>query len=54
MVDRGPRRFYRQSLLDFLLGRAYSKLGRPEEAKAAFQKLSELNRAEVQGGTKIG
>lgn len=36
----------------FLLGRAYSKLGRPEEAKAAFQKLSELNRAEVQGGAK--
>jgi tetratricopeptide (TPR) repeat protein len=31
-----------------LLGRAYSKLGRPEEAKAAFQKFDELNRAESQ------
>jgi protein O-GlcNAc transferase len=31
-----------------LLGRAYSKLGRPEEAKAALQKLDELNRAESQ------
>jgi tetratricopeptide (TPR) repeat protein len=31
----------------FLLGRAYSKLGRQEESKAAFQKLDELNRAEI-------
>lgn len=31
----------------FLLGRAYSKLGRQDEAKAALQKLDELNRAEV-------
>jgi len=33
----------------FLLGRAYSKLGRQEEAKAAIKKLDELNRAEVPG-----
>lgn len=31
----------------FLLGRAYSKLGRQEESKAAFQKLDEMNRAEI-------
>jgi tetratricopeptide (TPR) repeat protein len=31
----------------FLLGRAYSKLGQSEEAKAAFQKLDEMNRAEI-------
>ena len=31
----------------FLLGRAYSKLGRQEEAQAAFKKLDELNRSEV-------
>ena len=31
-----------------LLGRAYSKLGRPEEAKAAFRKVDELDRAEIQ------
>jgi tetratricopeptide (TPR) repeat protein len=31
----------------FLLGRAYSKLGRQEESKAAFQKLDDLNRAEI-------
>lgn len=31
----------------FLLGRAYSKLGRQEEARAALRKLDELNRAEV-------
>ncbi len=45
-MDPGMKQAY------FLLGRAYSKLGRPEEAKAAFQKLSELNRAEAQGGAK--
>lgn len=31
----------------FLLGRAYSKLGQQEESRAAFQKLDELNRAEI-------
>jgi tetratricopeptide (TPR) repeat protein len=31
----------------FLLGRAYSKLGQQQESKAAFQKLDELNRAEI-------
>lgn len=31
----------------FLLGRAYSKLGRQEESMAAFQKLDEMNRAEI-------
>jgi tetratricopeptide (TPR) repeat protein len=31
----------------FLLGRAYSKLGRQEESRAAFQKLDEMNRAEM-------
>jgi tetratricopeptide (TPR) repeat protein len=31
-----------------LLGRAYAKLGRLEEAKAAFQQFDELNRAETQ------
>jgi len=31
----------------FLLGRAYAKLGRQEEAKAAVRKLDELNRADV-------
>jgi tetratricopeptide (TPR) repeat protein len=31
----------------FLLGRAYSKLGRPDDAQAAFKKLDELNRSEV-------
>lgn len=31
-----------------LLGRAYSKLSRPEEAKAAFRKFDELDRAEIQ------
>lgn len=36
----------------FLLGRAYSKLGRREEAKAAIKKLDELNRAEIPGQPK--
>ena len=36
----------------FLLGRAYSKLGRQEEAKAALRKLDELNRAEMPGKEK--
>src|SRR5436309_2383093 len=36
----------------FLLGRAYSKLGRQEEAKAAIKKLDELNRSEVPGQAK--
>jgi tetratricopeptide (TPR) repeat protein len=31
----------------FLLGRAYSKLGRQDEAQAAFKRLDELNRSEV-------
>lgn len=31
----------------FLLGRAYSKLGRQEEAKAAIKKLDEINRGAV-------
>src|SRR5882724_5184354 len=31
----------------FLLGRPYSKLGRQEESKSAFQKLDELNRSEI-------
>jgi tetratricopeptide (TPR) repeat protein len=30
-----------------LLSRAYAKLDRPEEAKAAFQKFNELDRAEI-------
>jgi tetratricopeptide (TPR) repeat protein len=34
----------------FLLGRAYSKLGRPDDAQAAFKKLDELNRSEVPAG----
>jgi tetratricopeptide (TPR) repeat protein len=33
----------------FLLGRDYSKLGRQEEAQAAFQKLDQMNRSEVPG-----
>ena len=33
----------------FLLGRAYSKLGRQEESKAALKKLDELSRSEVPG-----
>jgi len=36
----------------FLLGRAYSKLGRAEESKAAFQKLDEMNRAEIPSQNK--
>src|SRR3989442_10299047 len=36
----------------FLLGRAYSKLGRQEEARAAIKKLDELNRSEVPGQAK--
>jgi predicted Zn-dependent protease len=36
----------------FLLGRAYSKLGRMDEAKAALKRLDELNRAEIQGQKK--
>ena len=36
----------------FLLGRAYSKLGRQQEAKAAIKKLDEINRAEVPGQEK--
>src|ERR1700694_961729 len=36
----------------FLLGRAYSKLGRLDEAKAALKKLDELNRAEIPGQEK--
>lgn len=31
----------------FLLGRAYAKLGRQEEARAALKKLDELNRSEI-------
>jgi tetratricopeptide (TPR) repeat protein len=37
----------------FLLGRAYSKLGRHEEAKAALKKLDELSRSEVPGQEKV-
>jgi tetratricopeptide (TPR) repeat protein len=33
----------------FLLARAYSKLGRPEDAKAALKKLDDLNRSEMPG-----
>ncbi len=33
----------------FLLGRAYTKLGRPTEAQAAFHKLDQMNRSEVPG-----
>jgi tetratricopeptide (TPR) repeat protein len=33
----------------FQLGRAYSKLGRMDEAKAALRKLDELNRSEIPG-----
>jgi tetratricopeptide (TPR) repeat protein len=36
----------------FLLGRAYSKLGRQEEAKIAIKKLDELNRAEIPADAK--
>jgi Flp pilus assembly protein TadD len=36
----------------FLLGRAYSKLGRQDEAKAALKKLDELNRSEMPGQDK--
>jgi tetratricopeptide (TPR) repeat protein len=36
----------------FLLGRAYSKLGRLDEAKAAVKKLDELNRSEIPGQDK--
>src|SRR6266550_7712387 len=37
----------------FLLGRAYSKVGRLDEAKAALKKLDELNRAEIPGQEKV-
>jgi Flp pilus assembly protein TadD len=37
----------------FLLGRAYSKVGRLDEAKAALKKLDELNRAEIPGPEKV-
>jgi tetratricopeptide (TPR) repeat protein len=33
----------------FLLGRAYAKLGRLDQAKAAVKKLDELNRSEIPG-----
>ena len=36
----------------FLLGRAYSKLGRLDEARAAVRKLDELNRSEIPGQEK--
>lgn len=36
----------------FLLGRAYSKLGRQAEANAAIKKLDELDRSEVPGQSK--
>jgi len=36
----------------FLLGRAYSKLGRQDEAKAAFKKLDELSHSEIPGQEK--
>lgn len=36
----------------FLLGRAYSRVGRLDEAKAALKKLDELNRAEIPGQEK--
>ena len=36
----------------FLLGRAYSKLGRQDEAKAAFKKLDELSHSEIPGQQK--
>jgi tetratricopeptide (TPR) repeat protein len=36
----------------FLLGRAYAKLGRQDEARAALRKLDELNRAEASGQEK--
>jgi Flp pilus assembly protein TadD len=36
----------------FLLGRAFSRLGRQEEAKAAIRKLDELNRSEAPGQAK--
>ena len=41
------RREPRMKQAYFLLGRAYSKLGKPEEARVAIQKLDELNRSEV-------
>jgi tetratricopeptide (TPR) repeat protein len=33
----------------FLLGRSYTKLGRPQEAQVMFQKLDQMNRSEVPG-----
>src|SRR2546426_3253910 len=36
----------------FLPGRAYSKLGRQDEAKAAFKKLDELSHSEIPGQQK--
>src|SRR6267378_1645961 len=36
----------------FLLGRAYSKLGRMDDAKVALKKLDELNRSEIPGQRK--
>jgi tetratricopeptide (TPR) repeat protein len=41
-MDPGMTRAY------FFLGLAYSKLDRPEESKAAFEKLDEFNRPEAQ------
>jgi len=38
----------------FLLGRAYSKLGHPQEAKAAVQKFNELEGADLQRKAKPG
>ncbi len=43
------RRLPRLQEAYFLLGRAYSKLGRPEEAKAAFQKFEELEGEDLKG-----
>ncbi len=45
-IDPGMRQAY------LLLARAYSNLGRPEEAKAALQKVDELDRAELYGKPK--